>query len=64
MPCGVFKTTGIPDDQLGAVLAAFRLDNPKSLEKAKQADGTWTVTATFDPCADGANPPTVKAFGS
>lgn len=64
MPCGVFKITGIPEDQVGMVLAQFKLDNPKSLEKSKQTDGTWIVTATFDPCADGSSPSTVKPFKS
>jgi hypothetical protein len=61
MPCGVWKTTDIPADRVDAVVAGYQLDGPVSVTKAKQADGKWTVTATFPPCAP-PKPATSQAF--
>jgi hypothetical protein len=50
MPCGVWKTTDIPEDKVNGVIAGYQLDNPQSVVPTKQADDKWTVTATFAPC--------------
>jgi hypothetical protein len=47
MPSGVFKVTDIPDNKVETVIALYRLDNPEKIEKKRQPDGRWTVTATF-----------------
>lgn len=50
MPCGVWKTTDIPEDKVNEVIVGYQLDDPKSVVPIQQADGKWTVTATFPPC--------------
>jgi hypothetical protein len=60
-PCGVWKTTQVPADKLDEVVAGYQLDNPTSVQKVANDDGTFDVVATFPPCADGAGnnqPPT------
>jgi hypothetical protein len=47
MPSGVFKVTDIPDDKVETVIALYRLDNPDKIDKEKQPNNLWTVTATF-----------------
>jgi hypothetical protein len=47
MPLGVFKITDIPEDKVGEVMSLYALDAPKKVEKAKQANGLFTVIATF-----------------
>jgi hypothetical protein len=53
MPCGVWKITDVPADKVPNVIGDFNLDSPTKVEKDKQADGTWTVTATFPDCPPG-----------
>lgn len=62
MPCGVFTITEIPANQVGAVVQQFQLDGPTSVQQTQQSDGTFTVTATFPPCADGTTPVTVTPY--
>lgn len=47
MPSGVFKVTDIPDDKVETVIALYKLDNPDKIDKEKQPNNLWTVTATF-----------------
>lgn len=48
MPSGVFEITDIPENKVETVIANFQLeDPPPQIKKTKQADGRWTVTATF-----------------
>ncbi len=47
MPTGVFRTTNVPQEKLAQVVAGYMLDNPIKIDKIKQPDGKWTVTATF-----------------
>lgn len=47
MPTGVYKTTEIPPDKVDDVVAGYKLDNPEKMEKVEQADGKWTVIATW-----------------
>jgi hypothetical protein len=42
-----YETTDVPPDRLKDVVAGYMLDNPTRLEKIKQADGNWTVRATY-----------------
>lgn len=51
MPCGVWKTTDIPENKVDGVVAGYQLDGPQSVVTTQQPDGNWTVTATFAPCA-------------
>lgn len=51
MPCGVWKTTDIPENKVDGVVAGYQLDGPQSVVPTRQPDGNWTVTATFAPCA-------------
>jgi hypothetical protein len=53
MPCGVWTIKDVPANQLDNVVGNFNLDAPIKVEKTKQADGNWTVTATFAPCPPG-----------
>jgi hypothetical protein len=48
MPRGVFKISDIPKSKVAEIEAFYRLDNPTKLEKKAQANGLWTVIATFD----------------
>jgi hypothetical protein len=50
MPCGVWTTTDIPQAKVNGVIAGYMLDTPQSVVSTQQADGSWTVTATFPPC--------------
>ncbi len=43
----VEKIKGIPDDRVDKIVAMFKADGATKVEKKKEADGTWTVTATF-----------------
>lgn len=48
MPSGVFKITDIPDNRVDTVIADYQLDDPPpKIEKTKQPNGLWTVTATY-----------------
>jgi hypothetical protein len=58
MPSGVFEITDIPEDQVATVIANFQLDSPTKIEKKKQSNGKWTVTATFP----GTAPKSTKSF--
>jgi len=45
---GTQKTTDIKTEaKADEVIAGYKLQNPKKVEKKKEKDGTWTVTATF-----------------
>jgi len=61
-PCGTYIVDKIPDANVGEVMAGFRLDSPTSLNKTKNADGTWKVTAVFPPCPGGTNPVSTKNY--
>jgi hypothetical protein len=52
-PCGTWIVTDIPEDRVGNVMAAYRSQDLLGLEKAKQADGRWKVTAVFPDCPAG-----------
>ncbi len=47
MPSGVFTKTDVPTEQLLNVISGFLVDNPIEIEARKQANGKWTVIATF-----------------
>jgi hypothetical protein len=64
MPCGTWTTTGVPDAKLGEALAQVNLDAPQSVTKTQQADGSWTIVATFPPCPAGQSQTTNKTFGT
>jgi hypothetical protein len=52
MVCGTFTTTNVPDGEQAAVAALYRANVPPPTEvtSTRQADGTWTVVATWPPC--------------
>lgn len=52
-PCGSWSVTDIPEEKVGGVMAAYRAQDPLSVEKARQPDGTWKVTAIFPDCPPG-----------
>jgi hypothetical protein len=62
MPCGVWITTGVPADLVGRVKAELALDAPNNVAADLQPDGTYTVTATFDPCPPGQPQQTVAPY--
>jgi hypothetical protein len=62
MACGIYTVTGVPDANLGEVLAQVNLDNPTSVTHTQQPDGTWTVVATYPPCPAGQPQSTTVAF--
>ena len=39
-PCGVWKTTGVPAGKVNEVVAGYQLDNPTSIDKIDNHDGT------------------------
>jgi hypothetical protein len=53
MICGTFTITKISDADVDGVVARFKatVPPPLSVTKTKQSDGTWTVVATYPPCA-------------
>jgi hypothetical protein len=51
-PCGVWKTTRVPAGKLEEVVAGYQLDDPSTIDKIRNSDGTFDVVATFPPCAD------------
>lgn len=51
--CGKWIVTDIPEARVGSVMAAYRSQDPLSVGKERQADGTWTVTAVFPDCPPG-----------
>jgi hypothetical protein len=51
-PCGVWKLTSVPADKVDEVVAGYQLQNPISVNKTANADGTFDVVATFPACAD------------
>lgn len=52
-PCGTWIVTDIPEDRVGQVMAAYRSQDPRSVEKEEQPDGKWKVTAVFPDCPPG-----------
>jgi hypothetical protein len=52
-PCGVWKLTAVPANKVNQVVAEFQLDEPNTIEKSENPDGTFDVVATFPPCPDG-----------
>lgn len=52
MVCGTFTLKKIADADVAGVVARFKANVPPplSVTQTKQADGTWTVVATFPPC--------------
>lgn len=52
-PCGTWIVTGIPEDRVGSVMAAYRSQDPSSVDKEAQPDGKWKVTAVFPDCPPG-----------
>jgi hypothetical protein len=48
--CGTWIVTDIPEERVGSVMAAYRAQDPLSVEKQEQGDGRWTVTAVFPDC--------------
>lgn len=54
MICGTFTVTKISDADVAGVVARFKATVPAPLDvsQTKQADGTWTVVATYPPCGD------------
>lgn len=53
MICGAFTVTKIRDADVAGVVARFKATVPAPLDvtQTKQPDGTWTVVATYPPCA-------------
>ncbi len=53
MICGTFTLTKISDTDVAGVVARFKatLPPPLNVTQTKQSDGTWTVVATYPPCA-------------
>lgn len=51
MVCGVFTTSKVPDGFQGAVVALYKANDPPptSVTSTQDADGTWTVIATWPP---------------
>ena len=47
MPTGVWTITDIPEDEVDKVVADFNLNSPDSVERIRQANGRWTVKATW-----------------
>ena len=52
-PCGVWTLKAVPAGEVDQTVAEFQLDNPKKIEKKKNADGSFDIVAIFPPCADG-----------
>lgn len=55
MICGTFTMDKIPDGQQDSVYNGFKTNvpPPTSVTKSQNADGTWTVVATWPPCPGG-----------
>ena len=64
MPCGIFKITDIPANEIGGAEQEAALDSPDKMTREQQSDGTWTLTLTFPPCQDGTDPLQQKTFGN
>ena len=65
MPCGMFVTTDVPPDKVGAVQQGYQMDGATSVTTtAPDAKGNVTVIAAFPPCADGTNPVSTAAHAS
>ena len=47
MPTGIWTITDIPEGEVDNVEADFKLDSPDSVERIRQANGRWTVKATW-----------------
>jgi hypothetical protein len=53
-PCGVWKDSAVPANQVNNVIAAYQADDPNvTINKVANPDGTFNITATFQPCPDG-----------
>jgi hypothetical protein len=52
-PCGTWIVTDIPEDRVGSVMAAYRAQDPRRVDKEAQPDGKWKVTAVFPDCPPG-----------
>lgn len=52
MVCGTFTINQIPNGEETGVVARFRANVPPPIDvkSSQDADGTWTVIATFPPC--------------
>jgi hypothetical protein len=64
MACGTYTETEIPAADLAMVLAGIALDTPTTVTQILQADGTYTVVATFPPCPAGQPQTTTKVHGT
>jgi hypothetical protein len=62
--CGEWKVTDIPSNKVDGVVQGFQMDGPLKVQKVAQADGRWTVIATFPPCAPGSSAPPARSFST
>jgi len=60
--CGDWKVTDIPTNKVDGVVQGFQIDGPLKVERTAQADGLWTVVATFPPCPPGNPKPPTRSF--
>lgn len=53
--CGSFTQTGVANGNQDGVVQGFKdtVPPPTNVTKKQDADGTWTVTAEWPPCAAG-----------
>src|SRR4051794_17110522 len=51
-PCGTHQQSGIPASKVDGVMQDYLFDQPISVSKQQDADGSFTVTAVFPPCTD------------
>ena len=52
-PCGTWIVTDIPEDEVGRVMAGYRVQDPLTLVKQEQPDRRWKVIAVFPSCPPG-----------
>jgi hypothetical protein len=62
MPCGKWTITDVPADQLDGMISDCNLDNPNSVDTEQQADGSYHVIVTYDPCPPGKKQEHTKPF--
>jgi len=53
MLCGAWTTTDVPDSEVDGVVDGYKLDGASDVQKTRQPNGKWAVTARFPPCPPG-----------
>ncbi len=56
MLCGIHTESGVPEEELSFRKSMWEANGATSITSKADAGGTYTITAVFPPCPEGASP--------